>query len=144
MILDRKNRWIAAILTLALMVFGARSLRPAFAQTAPAKTLPGQPIYETREVHAPNGTGKFYMGRDIAQVMGPGGVPWLGRPQREEEEQPAVVLEALGLKGGEVVADLGAGSGFYTFRIAPKVGTTGKVLAVDIQDEMIKTLRQRA
>src|SRR5215472_7959695 len=102
------------------------------------------PIYETRTNHDPNGTGKFYMGREIAQVMGPGGIPWLDRAERDTEEKPAVVIDALKLHGGEVVADLGAGSGYFTFRIAPKVGATGKVLAVEIQDEMIATLRQRA
>lgn len=102
------------------------------------------PLYETRTNHDPNGTGKFYMGREIAQVMGPGGIPWLDRPERDTEEKPAVVIDALKLHGGEVVADLGAGSGYFTFRIAPRVGATGKVLAVEIQDEMIATLRQRA
>ena len=109
-------------------------------QTAVA---PPRPIYETRQIHDPDGTGKFYMGREIAQVMGPGGIPWLDRPEREQEERPAEVIDALGLRGGEVVADLGAGSGYFTFRIAPKVGKTGKVLAVEIQDEMIQTLHQR-
>ncbi len=84
------------------------------------------------------------MGREIAQVMGPGGIPWLDRPQREDEEKPVLVLDALELRGGETVADLGAGSGYFTFRIAPKVGKGGKVLAVEIQDEMIETLRHRA
>jgi precorrin-6B methylase 2 len=110
-------------------------------QTAPR---PAQPLYETRELHDPNGTGKFYMSREIAQVMGAGGIPWLERPQRENEERPTEVVAALGLRGGEIVADLGAGSGYFTFRIAPKVGERGKVLAVDIQDEMLETIRRRA
>jgi ubiquinone/menaquinone biosynthesis C-methylase UbiE len=84
------------------------------------------------------------MGREIAQVMGAGGIEWLDRPEREDQEQPEVVINAMGLRGGEVVADLGAGSGYFTFRLAAKVGITGKVLAVDIQDEMLETLRQRA
>jgi ubiquinone/menaquinone biosynthesis C-methylase UbiE len=108
-----------------------------------AASAPPKPVYETREIHDPDGTGKFYMGREIAQVMGPGGIPWLDRPEREQEERPADVIDALELRGGEVVADLGAGSGYFTFRIAPKVGKKGKVLAVEIQDEMIETLRQR-
>ena len=107
-------------------------------------TSPPQPIYETRAVHDPNGTGKFYLGREIAQVMGPGGIAWLDRPERGDEERPAAVIDALGLRGGEVVADLGAGSGYFTFRIAPKVGKTGRVLAVEIQDEMLETIRRRA
>ena len=102
------------------------------------------PLYETRANHDPNGTGKFYMGREIAQVMGPGGIEWLDRREREEEEHPAQVLEALDLRPGETVADLGAGSGYFTFRIAPKVGDTGKVLAVEIQEAMLTTLRTRA
>src|SRR5205809_8091295 len=158
MILNLKHRQVLVALTLALIAGGAHAVQgqqqtpvstirttlPSVDPQVQAAVEPQWPLYETRAIHDPNGTGKFYMGREIAQVMGPGGIPWLDRPQREEEERPAVVLEALGLKGGEVVADLGAGSGFYTFRIAPKVGKTGKVLAVDIQDEIIKTIRQRA
>ncbi|HZP02996.1 MAG TPA: class I SAM-dependent methyltransferase [Terriglobia bacterium] len=103
-----------------------------------------QLLYETRALHDPNGTGKFYLGREIAQVMGPDGIPWLDRPERDEEEQPSVVVDALSLRGGEVVADLGAGSGYFTFRLAHKVGEKGKVLAVDIQEEMLETVRRRA
>lgn len=103
-----------------------------------------KPLYEVRAVHDPNGTGRFYMGREIAQVMGPGGLEWLDRPERAEEERPGLVIDAMGLREGDVVADLGAGSGYFTFRLAAKVGQTGKVLAVDIQDEMLATLRQRA
>lgn len=103
-----------------------------------------QPLYETRTNHDPNGIGKFYMGREIAQVMGPGGIEWLDRREREEEEHPAAVLDSLDLHPGEVVADLGAGSGYFTFRIAPKVAGAGKVMAVEIQDAMLNTLRARA
>jgi precorrin-6B methylase 2 len=110
----------------------------------PVSSAPTHSLYETREVHDPNGTGKFYMGREIAQVMGPGGIAWLDRPERENEERPEVVIDALHLWQGEVVVDLGAGSGYYTFRIAPKVGRTGKVLAVEIQDQMLETIRRRA
>jgi tRNA A58 N-methylase Trm61 len=100
--------------------------------------------YETRAIHDPNGTGRFYLGREIAQVMGPGGMEWLDRPEREAQEHPGVVIDAMELRGGETVADLGAGSGYFTFRLAAKVGSTGKVLAVDIQDEMLATIRERA
>lgn len=118
-------------------------LQPIFAQS-PARNSLTPPLYETRTDHDPNGTGKFYMGREIAQVMGPGGIEWLDRPEREEEEHPAKVLDSLDLRPGEIVADLGAGSGYFTFRIAPKVGNTGKVLAVEIQEAMLDTLRTRA
>ena len=104
---------------------------------------PEQPPYEKREKHDPNGINKWYLGREIAHFMGPGGIPWLDRPEREDEEQPTKVIEALELKGGEVIADLGAGSGYFTFKLAPKVGDKGKVLAVDIQDEMIAELKKR-
>src|SRR5215831_1256273 len=94
--------------------------------------------YETKRIHDPDGTGKFYMGREIAQVMGPGGLPWLERPEREDEERPSVVLDALNLKGGETVVDFGAGSGYYTFRLAKLVGPRGAVLAVDIEPKMLE------
>src|SRR4051794_13279786 len=103
-----------------------------------------RPLYENRANHGPNGTGKFYMGREIAQVMGPGGIEWLDRREREEEEHPAEGLDSLDLRPDEVVADLGAGSGYFTFRMAPKVGETGRVLAVEIQEAMLTTLRARA
>jgi ubiquinone/menaquinone biosynthesis C-methylase UbiE len=107
-------------------------------------SAPQRTLYETRADHDPDGTGKFYMGREIAQVMGPGGISWLDRAERDREEKPEIVLGAMKLKDGDVVADLGAGSGYFTFRIAPKVGNSGKVLAVEIQDEMLETIRQRA
>lgn len=109
-----------------------------------AQSSDSPPRYETRSNHDPNGTGKFYMGREIAQVMGPGGIEWLDRREREVEEHPAEVIAALDLHPGEVVADLGAGSGYFTFRMAPKVGKTGTVLAVEIQQAMLDTLRTRA
>ncbi|HTS09835.1 MAG TPA: methyltransferase domain-containing protein [Candidatus Eisenbacteria bacterium] len=133
---DSKRSTVAVTFVIVLAAAGVS--RQSFPQLAP------QPLYETRQVHDPDGTGKFYMGREIAQTMGPGGIPWLDRPQRETEEHPEVVIDALDLRAGEVVADLGAGSGFFTFRMAPLVGKTGKVLAVDIQDEMLDTIRQRA
>lgn len=119
---------------------------PVFWQMPESQAAPATATspYKTRSIHDPDGTGKFYMGREIAQVMGPGGIPWLDRAGRDEEEKPEVVIEALNLRGGETVVDLGAGSGYFTFRIAPKVGPRGKVLAVEIQDEMIDALRRRA
>src|SRR5262245_35019559 len=101
------------------------------------------PRYEFRREHDPDGTGKFYMGREIAQVMGHQAAGWLERPGREQEEQPSKLIETLKFKPGEVVADVGAGSGYLSFRIAPHVGPNGKVLAVDIQPEMLALIRQR-
>jgi len=82
----------------------------------------------------------MYFGREIAQVMGHQGVGWLERPEREEEERTDVLIEALALKPGEIVADIGAGSGYFSWRMARKVGAEGKVYAVDIQQEMLDIL----
>ena len=117
----------------ALIVMGSSAL-----------AMESAPRYETRRDHDPDGIGKFYMNREIAQVMGPGGMLWLERPEREVEEMPEVVLDALGLKGGETVVDFGAGSGYYTFRLAKVVGPKGTVLAADIEPKMLDFIRQRA
>jgi protein-L-isoaspartate O-methyltransferase len=101
------------------------------------------PRYEIRKDHDPDGIGKFYMGREIAQVMGHLAADWLERPEREKEEQPSKMLRALKLKPGDVVADVGAGSGYHTFRMAKMVGPKGKVYAVDIQPEMLDLIRKR-
>jgi len=79
-------------------------------------------------------------GRAIAPVMGVGGADWLERPEREREEATDVAVRALGLERGQVVADIGAGSGYYTVRMAREVGPTGKVYAVDIQPGMLELL----
>jgi tRNA A58 N-methylase Trm61 len=100
--------------------------------------------YETRTRHDPDGIGKFYMGREIAHVMGAAGMEWLERPEREVEEAPQRVIDALDIRKGQTVVDLGAGSGYFSFRMASKVGKEGKVLAVDIQEEMLRVVRQRA
>ena len=99
--------------------------------------------YETRERHDPNGIGKFYMGREIAHVMGHQGISWLERPERDEEEGLALLMEALELKPGLVVADIGAGSGVISVMMADKIGPQGTVLAVDIQQEMLDALAAR-
>lgn len=96
-------------------------------------------VYQERTIHSPDGIGKFYMGREIAQVMGHTGAGWLERSRREAEEQPSRVVNALNLKPTDVVADIGAGTGYFSFRIAPLV-PEGKVLAVDIQPEMLKII----
>jgi ubiquinone/menaquinone biosynthesis C-methylase UbiE len=105
---------------------------------------PAKPRYEERKNHDPNGIGKFYMNREIAQVMGHLAIDWLERPEREEEEEPAKLMKALNLKPGMTVCDLGAGSGYFTFRLSKQVGDKGKVLAVDIQPEMLDFLNKQA
>ena len=102
------------------------------------------PRYETRKDHDPDGIGKFYMGREIAQVMGHQGIGWLERPEREKEEAPSKLIDLLKLKEGMVVADVGAGSGYHSFRMSEKVGDKGKILAVDIQQEMLDAIKKKA
>lgn len=82
-------------------------------------------------------------GRVFAPVMGVAGAGWLERAEREEEEAPSKAIEALDLKPGMVIADIGAGSGYYTSRMAKKVGPTGRVYATDIQPGMIAILDRR-
>src|SRR6202049_2753377 len=83
-------------------------------------------------------------GRRIAPVMGVAGADWLERPERASEENPDLALDALGIHPGMVVADIGAGTGYMTLRLAKRVGPTGKVYANDIQPEMLRLLRQNA
>ncbi len=88
------------------------------------------------------GIGKFYMGREISGVMGHQAADWLERPQRSHEEMPDEVVARMDLQPDDVVADIGAGSGYFTFRIAPQL-PRGKVVATDIQPEMLQMIEQR-
>jgi len=89
-----------------------------------------------------DGTGKTYMGREIAQVMGYPGADWLERGSREREERPELLLAALGLAPGMAVADVGAGTGYYAGRIAERIGGNGQVYAVDVQPQMLALLEE--
>ncbi len=110
----------------------------ALADTKPATpATKTPPRYTKRKNHDPDGIGVFYMGREIAQVMGIQGAEWLERPEREKEEASSKMIDALQLQPGQVVADIGAGTGRLTLMMAEKVGKEGKVLAVDVQQEML-------
>jgi ubiquinone/menaquinone biosynthesis C-methylase UbiE len=104
---------------------------------------PPVPKYEYRRDHDPDGIGKFYMGREIAWVMGHQAADWLDRPEREKEERTDTLLKLLPIQRGMVVADVGAGTGYYSFPIARLVGNAGRVLAVDVQKEMLTIIRRR-
>jgi len=91
-----------------------------------------------------DGIGKRYMGREIAAVMGWQGAAWLEREEREREERTDLLLAALALRPGMVVADIGAGTGYLSRRMAPMVMPGGKVWAVDVQPEMISLLQASA
>ena len=87
-----------------------------------------------------DGIGKVYMGREIAHVMGHEGADWLERPERIIQEQPDRVIEAMQLKPTDTVADIGAGTGYFSIRIAKKV-PQGQVIGEDIQPEMIDFMK---
>jgi ubiquinone/menaquinone biosynthesis C-methylase UbiE len=101
---------------------------------------PSPPPYE-KGVQTRDGIGKFFLGREIAQVMGHQGADWLERPEREKEENPTAIMQALKLQKNWVVADIGCGTGYYSFRMAPSVAT---VLGVEIQQEMLDLLMAKA
>ena len=115
--------------TIALVLF---TTAPAFAR--PPETATYKPCANP----SPFGIGTCYMGREIAQVIGSSGSGWLDRSTRELEERPTKAIDALRFKSTDVVADIGAGTGYFSLRIAPKVA---KVYAVDLQPEMLDVLR---
>ena len=89
-----------------------------------------------------DGIGKFYQGREIAYVMGHPALDWLERPERESEEAPTLAVDLIDLGEAEVIADIGAGSGYYSFRLAHK-HPKARVVAIDIQEEMLGFLEQK-
>jgi ubiquinone/menaquinone biosynthesis C-methylase UbiE len=101
-----------------------------------------QPLYETRDAAA-GGIGKVFMGREIAHVMGHQAADWLERPEREAEERTHLLVATLKFRKGEIVADIGCGSGFISRKIAAKTGDTGVVYGVEIQQEMLDLLAKR-
>jgi len=123
-----------------------------FAQTQPAKPAaepaaaaplpPGHPGYVTGR-RTRDGIGKYFLGREIAHFMTHHGAEWLERPEREKEERPDLLMTALALKPGDVVADIGCGTGYYSWRAAEKVGPRGKVIGVEIQQEMLDLLAKK-
>ncbi len=91
-----------------------------------------------------DGIGRVYMGREIAGVMGWQGAAWLEREEREREERTDILVRALELGPGMVAADIGAGTGYLSRRMATAVAPGGKVLAVDVQPEMVRMLERLA
>ncbi|MBL6753121.1 MAG: class I SAM-dependent methyltransferase [Proteobacteria bacterium] len=115
------------------IVFGSAAVGMLIAASTHAAENPGYIEDPSRRT---TGIGKFYMGREISFVMGHQAAGWLNRPGRIQEEMPDEVVANMGLEPDHVVADIGAGSGYFSFRIA-KLVPEGKVLAVDIQQEML-------
>ena len=94
------------------------------------------------ETPSRDGTGKIYMGREISHVMGHRGAGWLERPDRQREERTDLLVDRLPIEADHVVADIGAGTGYFSFPVAERV-PNGRVLAVDIQPEMLAIIEQR-
>ena len=114
------------------------------AAALPAATPSAPPASAARYEAGPrtrDGIGKYYFGREISQVMGHLGAGWLERAEREEEERTDLLVDALRLRPGDVVADFGAGSGYFTWRIAQRVGPAGRVHAVEVQPLMLELLQ---
>jgi ubiquinone/menaquinone biosynthesis C-methylase UbiE len=96
-------------------------------------------VYQYRSRHDRDGIGKFYMEREIAQVMGHQGAGWLERSQRQQEERPDQAIALLKLKPDDLVADIGSGTGYFSLAIAAQL-SSGRVYAVDLQPEMLEIM----
>lgn len=123
----------------ALLVFSLVVAASAVAQT---NEVPS-PLYKKRWFRDPDGIGKTFVGREIAQVMGHEAAGWLERPGRGREERTDLLVEALDLEPGMNVADIGCGTGYHVERIAPRILPGGVVFGVDIQQEMLDLLVQK-
>jgi ubiquinone/menaquinone biosynthesis C-methylase UbiE len=125
----------------ALILTAALGLIIIAAADNPKSEIPNpQSFYELRPGADPNGIDKYYMGRQIAHVMGHQAADWLERPERQQEENTDQMIELLNLKPGDNVADIGAGTGYITWRMAKKIAPNGKAYAVEIQQEMLDLL----
>ncbi|MEM7145757.1 MAG: class I SAM-dependent methyltransferase [Verrucomicrobiota bacterium] len=121
----------------------AASLASGTSQTT-EPTVDPSPSYYSTGPQTRDGIGKYYMGREIARAIGGhGAIQWLERPEREQEESPDEVVANLELNPGDHVADIGSGSGYFTFRIAEKI-PDGKIYAVDIDQPMLDFIADRA
>ena len=129
------------LLPLLLVVAVATPPAPSALAAPAGPEAPPEPAY-TRRPASQGGTGKVYMGREISFVLGHRGIEWLERKERETEERPDLLVELLDLAPDAVIADVGAGSGYITFRLQPEV-PQGRVVAVDIQPEMLAAIEAR-
>ena len=134
------NRYQIALLATLIALRLARPSPGAELQDPKSQTRNLQERYVFHQQHSRDGIGKFYMGREIAFVMGHQAADWLERPEREEEEKTDLLVRSLGIRPGQVVADIGAGTGYFSRRLAKLVGDEGQILAVDIQPEMLDLL----
>ena len=124
------NRPARTVIAIALIVFAAGGVATAQEAKGARRARPSGP--------------RVYMGREVADVMTFHGADWLVRDTREAEEQPEQMLDALRIKPGMTVADVGAGVGYTSLKMARRVGPTGTVLATDVQPEMLRMLGANA
>ena len=128
---------IAGAVVAPSCLIAAVAAAPA-AAPAPAASQSSSPYTKGRKTR--DGLGVYYSGREIAHYMTHHGAPWLERGEREIEERPDLVMKALALKPGEIVADLGCGTGYFSWRMAQAVAPGGIVYGVEIQPEMLALL----
>jgi ubiquinone/menaquinone biosynthesis C-methylase UbiE len=143
---DRILSGMRAPLAFLLLTLFATAVAEPPADVATAKRKPRPPAIDMgvdREAVIPPAA-THYRGREIAQTMHYTGAPWLVRESRQREEDCRLLLEALAVKEGQRICDLGCGNGFYTLELARLVGPEGIVYAVDIQPEMLRMLARRA
>ena len=135
-ILRARQRSVARCsLTLLLAVVSL----PSLAQSTDTVRAPASDAYR-HVAPSRDGSGIVYLNRETADVMDPVGAAWLERPERAGEERPDLLLKALALTPGMQVADVGAGTGYYSWRMAQAIGPSGRVLAVDVQPRMLELL----
>ena len=130
------SRVLALLCSIALFAVGSDL-------QAQQEAIEGEASQYTYREPGEFGIGKIYMGREIGVVMSPEGACWLDRAGRAEEERPDLVLEAMEIEPDWVVADIGAGSGYYTFRLSSRL-SQGRVLAVDIQPRLLQLIEERS
>ena len=133
---------IATVVLFLSIVAASPVGSPVCAQSAPAQSGSEDKSFYVQRTASRNGIGKFYMGREISRTMGHQAARWLERPGRMIEEKSDEVVANLGLNPNDIVADVGAGSGYFTFRLSRLV-PQGTVLAVDIQPEMLRMIEKR-
>ena len=138
----RKFYVLTCIVGVGFLLTYAPTVPSGESQSETAATRPASTRYEQR-TPSRDGIGKFYMGREISRVMGHQGAEWLERPEREREEMPNRLVELLKLKEGDVVADIGIGTGYIARKISPKIGETGIIYGVEIQQEMLDILAEK-
>ncbi len=137
-------RFYCKLIVVASLV-AAAPLRDGYGQDAASQVglaVPNDAIQSGDEIgYEP---GRMYLGRQIAPPMHFSGAGWLTRATRVQEENPAKLLKSLDLKPGQVVCDFGCGNGYHTLQLAKRVGPQGQVFAIDIQQEMLDLLADRA